>query len=288
MQNARKKAIGIALLVLIFMSLDTVLIKFALSNVSPYAYIWLSLLIGMIALTIYTFIIKKEHVPWDLMTKKVWLYIFQIGFFNLAIGRLNLISLDYLPATTNIYIFNFIFQILGAGIAFAGLRVFFQAAPQRGEWIGLVLVFAAITGVAYTNNIARKLSIETEGKISNNIISTLAIILGGSFMIITCIVIDGFPPIVNSGSDWLIFLYTGVVYNAIGLTVWNLVLRTLRSYEASVLGASMVIWTSIFAYFILGETITTHQLIGIGMLLCGIIFVQIRYKLKLRIFKSTK
>lgn len=229
MRNARKKAIGIAFLVLIFMSLDTVLIKFALTNVSPYAYVWLSLLISIIALTTYTFFIKKERVPWDLMTKKVWFYIF---------------------------------QILGAGIAFAGLRVFFPTAPQGGEWIGIVLVLAAITGVAYTNNIARKLSIETCGKISNNIISTLAIIFGGSLMIITCIVIDGFPPIVNSGSDWLIFLYTGVVYNAIGLTVWNLVLRTLRSYEASVLGASMVIWTSIFAYFILGETITTHQLIG--------------------------
>ena len=306
MQNTRKKAIGIALLVLIFMSLDTVLIKFALTNVSPYAYIWLSLLIGIIALSTYTFIIKKEHIPWDLMTKKVWLYIFQIGFFNFAIGRLNLISLDYLPATTNIYIFNFIglitmgmsciilkeipslFQILGAGIAFAGLRVFFQADRQGGDWIGIVLVLAAITGVAYTNNIARKLSIETEGKISNNIVSTLAIILGGSLMIITCIVIDGFPPVVNSGSDWLIFIYTGVVYNAIGLTVWNLVLRTLRSYEASVLGASMVIWTSIFAYFILGEIMTTHQLIGIGTLLFGIILVQIRNKLKLTYNKPIK
>ncbi|MDO9547146.1 MAG: DMT family transporter [Pelolinea sp.] len=296
MQNERIKAIGIALLVLILMSFDTVLIKLSLNNVSPYTYIWLSLLIGILAMVIYTFVIKRERVPWDMMTKKVWLYVFQIGFFNFVTGRLNLIALDYLPATTNAFLFNFIgfitmgmsfiilketpslFQIFGAGIAFAGLRVFFQAALQGGEWIGIVLVLISITGIAYTNNIARKLSIETKGEISNNIISTLAIILGGSLMIITCIVIDGFPPIINSGSDWLVFLYTGIITNAVGLTVWNLVLRTLRSYEASVLGASMVIWTSIFAYFILDETITVHQLIGIAMLLLGISLVQLRNK----------
>jgi len=306
MQNERIKAIGIALLVLILMSFDTVLIKLTLNNVSPYTYIWLSLLIGILSLTFYTFIIKNERVPWDLMTKNVLFYIFQIGFFNFVTGRLNLIALDYLPATTNAYLFNFIglitmgmsciilkeipslFQILGAGIAFSGLRIFFQSAPQGGEWIGIVLVLSSIIGVAYTNNIARKLSIETEGKISNNIISTLAIILGGSLMIITCISIDGFPPIINSNSDWLVFLYTGIATNAVGLTVWNSVLRTLRSYEASVLGASMVIWTSIFAYFILGETITTYQLIGITMLLFGIILVQLRNKQTVRIIKTIK
>ena len=306
MQNKRIKAIGIAILVLIFMSVDTVLIKLTFTNVSPYTYIWLSLLIGILALTIYTFIIKRERIPWDLMTKKVWLYIFQIGIFNFVTGRLNLIALDYLPATTNAYLFNFIglitmgmsciilkeipslFQILGAGVAFMGLRVFFQATPQGGEWIGIVLVLSSIIGVAYTNNIARKLSIETEGEISNNIISTLAIILGGSLMIITCISIDGFPPIVNSNSDWFVILYTGIATNAVGLTVWNLVLRTLRSYEASMLGASMVIWTTIFAYFILGETITTYQLIGITMLLFGIILVQLRNKQSERFMKNVK
>ena len=126
------------------------------------------------------------------------------------------------------------------------------------------------------------------GEISNNIISTLAIILGGSLMIITCISIDGFPPIINSNSDWLVILYTGIATNAVGLTVWNLVLRTLRSYEASVLGASMVIWTTIFAYFILGETITTYQLIGITMLLFGIILVQLRNKQTERFMKNVK
>lgn len=290
----RSTAIVVTLVILLSMSFGTVLTKVTYSTVSPAAFIYLSTIIAIIIMNLYTFVIKRERVQKELMTRQVWSFILQIAFFNFVTGTLSMVALDFMPASTNAYLGNFIgfitmalsaiilkelpgiWQLLGAVIAFSGLRVFFPQVPQGGELLGIGLILVAITGVAYTNNIARKLALVTENKISNNIISTLAITIGGSVAVVIYILIDGFPPIVPSVNDWLVILYSAVIAKAIGLTVWNLILRTLRSYEASILGASTVIWTSILAVFILREKIEVYQIIGIVMMLIGLSLVQVR------------
>lgn len=280
------------------MSVGTVLTKMVYSDVSAAAFIYLSLLVGMASMVLYTFIIRKEHIPRELMTKKVWFYVVQIAFFNFVTGTLGFFSLQYMPAITQTYLTNFIglitmgmslfilkemptfYQVCGAILAFAGLRVFFPVLPQGNGMVGMVMILVSITGIAYTNNITRKLAIETENKISNNIISTLAIVIGGSVAVMIYLAVDGWPPSVPTWTDWIVIIYAGVVTRAVGLTVWNLVLRTLRSYEASILGASTVIWTSILAVAILGEVLTSNQIVGITMMLVGLALVQVRKSLR--------
>jgi drug/metabolite transporter (DMT)-like permease len=70
-----------------------------------------------------------------------------------------------------------------------------------------------------------------------------------------------------------------VVGIAIGLTVWNFILRTLRSDEASILGASSVIYTALFAVPILGERLALHQIAGMALMLLGVSLVQVRRSL---------
>ncbi|RQV95207.1 DMT family transporter [bacterium] len=294
MIEKRINAILITVFMLILLSFGSVLTKMTYSSVSPAAFIYLSMLIGMVSMTIYTFLIKKERVPKELMTRKVWSLILQIAFFNFVTGTLGAVALNYMPASTNSYLSNFIgfitmgmsaiilkefpglWQILGAVIAFSGLRVFFPNPPQGEQLMGTGLILISILGVAYTNNIARKLALETKNQISNNIISTLAILIGGSVAVVIYILIDGFPPVVPTTQDWLVIFYNGIITRAIFLTLWNLVLRTLRSYEASILGASTVIFTSILAVIILGEVLEIHQIIGILLLLIGLLLVQLR------------
>ena len=69
--------------------------------------------------------------------------------------------------------------------------------------------------------------------------------------------------------------YTGLVMIAFSMSVWNHILRTLRSYEASILGASTVIWTALLAVPILGETLTINKIIGIALMLVGLALVQV-------------
>ncbi len=287
-------AILITILILVGMSFGTIFTKISFTSITPGDFVYLSISIALVTMVVYTFVIKKERIPTELMTKKVWSYIIQIGFFNFVTGTLGIYALDYMPATTNTYLVNFIgfitmgmsifilkespsiFQILGAVIAFSGLRVFFPEPPQGGELFGILLILISISGVAYTNNIARKLAIETENKISNTLISTLAIMIGAPISITIYLLIEGLPEVMPSIETWAILLYAGVVTRAVGLTVWNLILRTLRSYEASILGASTVIWTSLLAVLILDETLAVNQMIGIGMMLAGLVLVQVR------------
>jgi len=294
MIKSRYLAILVTIIILIGMSFGTIFTKLSFQKISPGIFVYLSLGVALITMVTYTFVIKKEQIPTELMNRKVWSYIIAIGFFNFVTGTLSIYALDFMPATTNTYLTNFIgfitmglsilimketpsiFQVLGALVAFSGLRVFFPAPPQGGELLGILLILISISGIAYTNNIARKLAVETENKISNNVVSTLAIMIGAPIAIVIYLIIEGLPPVMPDLPTWGAILFVGIAARAVGLTLWNLILRTLRSYEASILGASTVIWTSILAVLILDETLEVYQLIGIGMMLAGLVLVQIR------------
>lgn len=293
MTKERIVAIIQTLIILILMSLGTVLIKLALSDVEPFTFAWISVAVGMAGLTIYTFVIRQERIPQGL-PKKVWIYIVSIGLLNFLIARTTLtISLDYLDATTNTYLVNFvgfitmgmsifilkesptIFQLLGAVVALLGLRVFFLEIPPPSELKGILFILVGILGIAYTNNITRKLTIITMNQLSNNIISTMALLIGGGMLVLVGILAD-WPPQITGLANYAILLYAGLVMIAFSMTVWNYILRTLRSYEASILGASTVIWTALIAIPILGETLSGNKIWGIFLMLVGLTLVQVR------------
>jgi drug/metabolite transporter (DMT)-like permease len=168
-----------------------------------------------------------------------------------------------------------IVQVVGAFIAVLGLTIYFDDPLQSAELLGILIIVIGITAVAFTNNIARKLAIVTKNGLSNNIVSTVALVIGGSIAVAIGLVFD-FPPPVPDLKSWGIILYAGIVNISIGLTVWNHILRVLRSYEASILGATTIIWTSLLAIWILNERLDTNQWIGMGLLLFGLILVQVR------------
>jgi len=293
MDKARLTAIGQASAVLILMAFGSILMKIVLYDVKPLTFAWLTVGVGMIVMTVYTFLIRKEKIPGGL-SRQVWFYIIMIGICNFAISKVSRpFAMERLPVTTVTYIGNFIgfvtmgmsifilketptlFQILGAGIAITGLRIFYLEAPSANEMVGILFILAGIIAVAYTNNIARKLGIITQNKLSNNIVSTLAILIGGSLTVLSGIILD-WPPKISGWNNWGIIIYTGVFSISIGLTVWNHILRTLRSYEASILGASTVIYTTLLAVLILGERPAINQVAGIALMLTGLVLVQVR------------
>ena len=291
--NPRVTAIIQTLGILVLMSIGTVLSKIALHDVAPFMFTALTLLVGMITMSVYTFGIRRERIPHGL-GRTVWAYIVAIGICNFVIGRITQnVALGRLPATTSVYLTNFIgfitmamsvfilresptvFQLAGAAIAFSGLWVFFDVPPDSYELVGMALVFVGITAMAYTNNIARKLALLAGERVSTAMMSTLALLIGGVITVAVGLIAD-WPPRVAGLSNWLFILYNGVVMVALGLTVWNYVLRTLRSYEASILGASTVIWTSLLAVLLLGERLAWNQIAGMGLMIVGLTLVQIR------------
>ena len=228
------------------------------------------------------------------MSRQVWYFIIAIGVGNFLISRLaQTIVLSILPATTAAYLGNFVgfvtmgmsifilresptvFQLLGAIVAVFGLRIFFIEIPPTNEVFAIVLKFFGMLATGYTNNIARKLALVTNKQLSNNIVSTLALLIGGSMAVVLGFA-ESWPIRVDGWQNWGVILYSGVVSVAIGLTVWNHVLRTLRSYEASLLGSSTVIWTALLAIPILGERLEPNQVVGVMITLAGLALVQLR------------
>jgi drug/metabolite transporter (DMT)-like permease len=297
MQNAgtRQRLIAIFSLVLILLSMSfgTILMKMVLFEVKPLTLTWLSVLVGMIVMTLYTFVIRREKVPHGLEAR-IWGYIIVIGLCNFVISRISRpFALERLPAITTTFLGNFIgfitmgmsvfilkekpsvYQLLGAVVAVTGLTIYFEQIPTDYELVGVALILVGIIAVAYTNNIARKFAIITDFKFSNSMLSTLALLIGGVITVGIGLALD-WPPQVGSLRNWGIIFYVGIVMIGVGLTGWNYFLRVLRSYEASILGATSVIWTAILAWIFLGEALSWFQIGGIALLLVGLMLVQVR------------
>jgi drug/metabolite transporter (DMT)-like permease len=234
--NRRLIAMAQTLTVLLASALVGVLAKHALRDVPPFTFVWLQIAIGGSLLTVYTFQWRGERIPQGL-GRQVWGYIIVIGVGNFTIVRvLFMLVLDRLPATTHAHLVNFVgvvtmlmsicvlqerpslCQILGAALAVAGLHVFFRAIPPPSEVIGVLYVAIAVLALAATNTLTRKLANVTRDGLSNTIISTVALWIGGLPVVVAGLLLDWPPPVVG-WTNWSIILLNALVGIAIVLTV---------------------------------------------------------------------
>lgn len=291
--SARVRAVLLTMLLVVSSSFVSVLMKQTLREVPPFTFVWLQLAFGGALLSVYTFILCGERTAKDL-PPKVWALIVLIGVCNFAGVRvLFTAALGLLPATTNAYLVNFvgvatmalsavvlrerpsIYQIAGAGIALVGLRVFFRELPAPSERLGFVYVATGVALLAITNTAARKLAIIGAGRISSALAGTWSFIFGGVPVVVFGLLTDWPSPLPSASSLGVIAL-SGLTSIALGMALWNYVLKSLRSYEASILAASSVIFTALFAMPMLGEHLAAWQWAGIGLMLLGLSLSQVR------------
>jgi drug/metabolite transporter (DMT)-like permease len=291
--NKRLSAILEASGMLILISLGTIFTKMVLSDISSFTFAWVMVALGIIFLSIYTFIIRKERIPASL-SKEIWLYMIVIGLGNFTITKITRpIMLKNLPVITSTYLGNFvgfvtmfmsifilkefpsIFQLLGAGISFYGITIYFNEPLKGGEVIGALMAVVGILVTALTNNLSRKLRLISDNPLSPSLISTLQLIIGGSGVLLAGLIFD-FPPKIYGLKNWMILIYIALASMVIYSIVWNNILKVMRSYEASILGSSTIIYTTLLAMLILKERLLLHQWIGMGTMVVGLLLVQER------------
>lgn len=270
-----------------------VLAKLALRDVSAFTFVWLQVAIGGVLLALYTFGIRRERIPKGL-GPRAWLLLVAIGVLNFSVVRFALLlSLERLPVNTHTFLQSFVgivtmamsialmkerpsrIQLIGALIAVVGVRVFFDRVPPPQEQLGVGYLAIAVLGLATTNNLARKLPMLTGGRLSNAVLSTLALWIGGVPLVVAGLLLDGWPSDLGARS-WGIIGLNGLVSIALGLTLFNYFLRTLRSYEASILAGSGLIFTALFAMPILGDYLGLRQVGAIALMLLGMSLAQLR------------
>lgn len=290
--HARAVAMIRISLVVLAASLAMVLAKRVLVGVPAFTFVWLQLAIGGALLTVFTFG-RGRRIPAGL-GRRVWAYLVCIGVCHFAIVRvLVMLALEKLPATTHAYLINFVgvttmllsvvllrerpsvFQVGGALFALLGLWVFFPDVPPPEELTGVVYMAIAVVALAITNNVLRIVALATHGSLAIEVVSMVAVWIGGLPVVVTGLLTD-WPPPVRGWEPWSVIALNGLISIAIGMTVFTHALRTLRSYEASALATSGVIYTAVLAVPLLGERLALHQIGGIAMMFAGIAVVQIR------------
>ncbi len=291
--SGRPRAILQLLSLMALIALLFVLAKLALRDVPAFTFVWLQIAIGGVVLAAFSFGLRRQRIPRGL-GRRAWIFMAWIGVCNFTIVRLVLmLGLERLPSTTHAFLQNTVglvtmamsvvmlrepptrAQVAGAVLALAGLGIYFRDIPPPRELAGVVYVAIGVLGLASTNNVARKLVMETGERLPTDVLSVVAIAVGGIPVVLAGVATD-WPPPVSGATNWAIIGANGAIGIAFSLTVFNHVLRTLRSYEASILASSSVIYVALFAVPILGERLALHEVVGIATMLAGLALSQAR------------
>lgn len=291
--SGRPVAIAQTLGINLLAAFGVVLTRLALRDVSPLDFAWTATMLAAVALGSYTFFWRRERLPRRL-PPAVWRHIVLMGLAGVAVGGVCLTgALRYLTPATLTYLLGYVslltmglsiivlkerptsLQWVGFGIALAGLRLYFWERPPQADLIGLGIAAVGIVAVAIENNLARQIAIEAGDSISSLVVSSVALLVG-ALLLVPVAVLAHWPPELGGLSNWAIVLFRGLVGIALVKTVWNLVMRTLRSYEVSVLATSNVIWAALISIPILGELPRPYEVVGIGLMIVGLIIVNWR------------
>lgn len=291
----RSLAIGQLVATMFLVALVTVLAKKSLKQVNAIDFVWLQMVFAVLSICLYSFAIKKDVIPRD-VPWRAWLIVIGIGVCNFTLVRtLFILALDIMPVTTHAYIINFVGivtmllsavilkekpgwkQIVGALIAVVGIQIYFRIVPDGQQIIGLVLLSAAVLFLALTNILIRLLHLNYPQAISHNIVSVVAILSGGLPMIFYGL--QYWQRVIEIDiRNWLIIAANGIIAMSLTMNVFNLVIKRLRAYEASILASTGLVFTALLSIPILNDKVNLFQFLGILLLLIGILMVQLTQK----------
>ena len=288
--SPRLKAILQALLVAFIWSTSWIFIKIGLNDVPPLLFAGLRYFLAALSLWVLM-IFSPERKNIKSVSKNDWISILLIGVFAYALTQgSQFLGLKYLPTVTvNLMLgmSTIVVALLGTGIIkehlsilqwlgvlLAPLGAIFYFYPIQlpvGSSFGMIVVtvglFSGAIGTILSRNINRT------GHIHPLLLTTLSITIGGILMILGGIITEGFPPIPLIAWGNIVFL--AIVNTAFTFVLWNKTMQVLTAAESSMINNTMMVQVPILAFIFLGETVTTRQLVGMGLVIAGVILVQV-------------
>lgn len=299
--GARGIAIAQALGIIILSQWMGVLAKLALFEVAAFRFVWLQLAVAIVCLVAYTFLWKRERWPSG-RVRAEWAAMLFAGVVNFGACRvLMTMAIERLPMNTFVFVLSFVsiatmlisalvlgerpgrVQVLGVVLAIGGVRLYFDALPAPDARLGFVLAILVVLGLAATNNVSRwamSRAPAARGEddaepLSPSVYSTVAILVGGVPIVLAGLATEGVPD-VGSARNAAIIVANGVIGIALAQTVFNGVLRTLRSFEASMIMSSGIAWTALLAIPFLGEWLMPREMVGVAVVMVGVALSQWR------------
>lgn len=286
-------AIAVALLVTFLWSTSFVIIKIGLAEIPPLTFAGLRYTIAFIALLPLAF---RKNIKYEIrnLEKSDWIKLISLGFaFYTFTQGAQFLGLSLLPAVTVSLLLNFtpvvvavmgIFllsekpttlQWLGSILFIVGVLVYFYPVLlSANQSLGLIVMGIGVLANAGSAIIGR--DVNRTSSLSPITITVVSMGIGGIFLLITGIGVQGLPSI--STTNFLYLLWLAIINTAFAFTLWNLTLRTLTAMESSIINGTMLIQIAILAWVFLDEAITTKEGIGMVIAAFGAVLVQIKRK----------
>jgi len=291
--NARAVALTQAFGIIFLSQLMGVLSKIALLEVPAFTFVWLQLATAIAFMLFYTYGWKRERLPTDFGFAE-WGAVVFVGLVNFGICRYcMLLGIERLPMNTFVFLLSFVslftlglsvvflrerpgrLQLVGILLAIFGVWLYFPDVPPPDELTGVAFAGVVVIGLASCNNVTRWLMNRPLSPISAAQFSTLGILIGGIPLVTAGLAIDGIPQL-GGTTNALIIVANGLIGTALAQTVFNGVLKTLRSYEASVVASSGLVWTALLAIPFLDEWLVPAQVGAIVVMMTGVVLAQWR------------
>ena len=279
-------AIAEAVLVNMIWATSFIFVKLILDEISPLTISGLRYFIGSLILLPFMLREKGERLSIKTIGLLLVLGITQYTIGNGAI----FLSLRYLPATTVSFLMGSItigtliggvlwlkevptkIQFVGVLVVLVGGALFFADGMEAGEKIGLMLFLIGMLGITYFTLAGRKIA--RAGAVTTLRLTGVPLLLGGIVTLLVAIPIEGIPS--ASPSTWGLVLVLAAVNTALGYFLYNHALQVLTAIQMNIILNLTPVWTAIFGFFLLDERLGWMQMLAIGIVIAGVMLVQIK------------
>jgi drug/metabolite transporter (DMT)-like permease len=291
--HSHLKAILLALLVTFLWSTSFVIIKIGLAEIPPLTFAGLRYTIAFICLLPLAFT-KKNSETIKKLDKKDWGKLVLLGFLFYAFTQgAQFLGLSLLPAVTVSLWLNFtplivavmaifliseyptFLQWIGVILFVIGILTYFYPVElSNNQELGLIVMTIGVLANAASAVLGR--NINRESKINPVVVTIISMGIGSIILLISGIIIQGFPPI--SFQNIIYLLWLAILNTALAFTIWNFTLRTLSAMESSIINGTMLIQIAILAWIFLGEEISIKEITGMLIAAFGAMLVQLKLK----------
>ncbi len=274
------------LLVTIIWASSFVFVKMALAYMGPLTIAGLRYFIGFLVLL--PFLAPRLRGLRGL-PPRLWVRLLAIGItaYTIANGAAYL-SLRYLPAVTLSFMMNLgpllvLFagvvwlreiptrlQAVGVTVTLAGTALFFSPGLSSGEPLGLAIAAVGMISFVTFGILARGLA--KDGDIDTLSRTAIPLAIGGGFLLLIALPLEGVPAMTLNG--WAIILFLAFVNTALAYVLYHHTVQVLTALEMNVLLNLCPLGAGLLAWFLLGETLTAVQILGLLVVVFGVTLVQ--------------
>ena len=278
--DKRKIAIIKVLITAMLWGTTYVLVSLGLQEMGPLMLAGIRYtLAGLILLPV----LKSNHLDLREYKKYFW-QLAALGVFSFTLGNGFVgFALEHLPSTSVSLMSNLSaplimiagafflketpapIQVIGILVVFAGMALYFNPREFAGLNIGYLFMAISLLSFTVYNLLGRYLA--RSGAMPFLIQTTIPFIIGGGILVVLALILEGMP--VFSMRSILIILFM-VLFNSItGYLLYNQALAELTAIEVNIILKLSPFFTAVYAWVLLGETITSMQIHAIVIAFAG-------------------